>query len=751
MMQCLKILGRRYFDLTLAKKLALPLIIAIFISSTGFSFFFHHDQRAKLETALQLKAKRTTYLVLSSTLESIWEVDLETLERNCRAFFEDNEISSLTVTDTYHGNDVLVGLSRDNGGSRDIVKSAFFQKNGAEIARLDIIFSSYYVERSLARMRNSILGLFLMVFFLLLTIIVIVSHITLKPLIGLTTGVERLTEGSFSFRIPVRSRDELGQLTVAFNNMAGEIHNYQNNLQQLVDRRTAELTVVNKRLLHEVEERKRSEIAADSANRAKSTFLAHMSHEIRTPLNAVINLSKHLLDKEIETEHLSEIRIIKNSGDHLLTVINDILDISKIESGELTLQCSHFDIVDTVSSTVESLALFAEEKDLYLTLDIAGGINRFVYGDESRLRQIFYNLINNAIKFTTGGGVVFSVFCSRKSEGCFIYTFSVKDTGIGIDEEDLGRLFERFRRVDNKTTRKHEGAGLGLAISKELVELMGGRIEVESSPGIGTVFTFSAVLKEGDETRVEENGEIPVAEGLSLAGLDILMAEDNRTNAEVVEILFEGLSVNLTCVENGVEVLETLNNKKPDVILMDLEMPGMDGFEASRRIRRGEGGEGNRSVPIIALSAHSTRYHERKALKAGANAYIAKPIDFQRLISCIHSLAGHGGADDDPGNEQRNTEPFGKALRTARFVKLFLDEIPEMEKAFLYHISASSFEGIVSTAHKHKSSSGLLGYDDVYELLGIIERNAVNRDMNSVYENFGRLKQILDHIKSSHA
>lgn len=498
-------------------------------------------------------------------------------------------------------------------------------------------------------------------------------------------------------------------------------------------------TVVLEKQLKEIELSRNKEIVA---NTKKSIFLANMSHEIRTPLNAVINLSKHLLEKNMESEYLDEIRIIKNSGDHLLTLINDILDMSKIESGELTLQKSHFNIFDSLNNTIESLRIAAVQKNLFLKLEYDVARNIIVEADEGRIKQIFFNLINNAIKFTKSGGVTVIASCSEK-EGRYHFDFAIKDTGIGIRKEDISFLFRYFKQIDSDSSTKYEGTGLGLAISKDLVELMEGEISVESIFGVGSVFSFFLKLDAGNIDEIEKEEAMLSVDGDS-NNLKILMAEDNKTNVSVAKIYFEDQGLNLVTVSNGKEVLDILKLEDFDLILMDLEMPVMNGIESTKRIRSGEVGEKYREIPIIALSAHSTKDHRKKCYDAGINFYMAKPIDFPALFKTINSIASSGRLLN---RDELKEKTIRREAREIRFKKIFIEEIPEILEAIGSDIESGDFEEIRKTAHKHKSSTGQLGFENILEILKTIESNAVSENMDFIKSSFRELKAELTEVE----
>ncbi len=411
----------------------------------------------------------------------------------------------------------------------------------------------------------------------------------------------------------------------------------------ITDRKIAE-----EKLIHAKQEADEAREKAQKATMAKSEFLAAMSHEIRTPMNSIVGMTNLALMTDDDDEKFEYLTTVRLSADHLMSVINDILDFSKIEAGRMVLDEHDFDLNNQVAVILSSFKHKADEKNLEFKYTIDPDIPPVVIADSAKIRQILINLISNSLKFTEKGHVHvklekidFNDFPDfERNENIFLVRFSVEDTGIGINEDRIEDIFKSFTQAENSISRKYGGTGLGLTITRKLVNLMGGEIHVESKFGEGTLFYFVLPLVRGIENEIkkqdEDNDEFQIRHNSS--HVKILLAEDNPVNQMLAKVILKKLGYEFDVAWNGVEVLEKLKKDKFDVVLMDLEMPGMGGIEATEKIRRGEAGEKNMDITILAMTAHVLNEYKEIAFKSGMNGFIDKPIDFNELICALQKI-----------------------------------------------------------------------------------------------------------------
>ena len=515
---------------------------------------------------------------------------------------------------------------------------------------------------------------------------------------------------------------------------------------------------------------------AESSNAAKTRFLATMSHEIRTPLNAIMGMADIMLKTDLDDDQAHYARTIKDSSHLLLKVIKDILDFSKIESGKTAVEPREFDLPGVVRRTAATLQAQAAQKGLSLFVNIADDVPDRVRSDPDKIQQILVNLLGNAIKFTDDGFVSLTVLNhstlksrapaegTSRDEGFSQpgVVFQVQDSGIGIPEDKIDTIFSSFTQASENISRRFGGTGLGLSITKNFVRLLGGSISVSSQKGGGSLFTVALPVEktaqpEGSYAAWEEEtsaGDAPVRDraGEKLA---VLLVEDNPMNAEVAGLFLEQLGHTMSLAENGARALELLGEKEFDLVLMDLELPDMDGNMVTAKIRRGAGGARNTGIPIVSMTAHAFVEFRDECFAAGATDYLSKPVELDTLRLCLERVFSKTGRAEGERAEERENPGGGHILSPAeklaalggneevlhKLYSLFLRDVPKEMKNLEQLVDVRDSDGVADMCHTLKGSAAIIGAGQARELASTLEKAARRGKTASFPELFSTMQR----------
>lgn len=510
----------------------------------------------------------------------------------------------------------------------------------------------------------------------------------------------------------------------AIRNDKGNTRKIVGTVQDITHRKSIEQALIEARNM------------AERNAKAKEEFLANMSHEIRTPMNAILGFGKLLAETPLNPQQQEYLHAIDASGEALLAIINDILDLSKIEAGKLYFEHHPFSLSEMLKSLSAIFQPKAKENEIEFEWLLGPGVPDMLEGSATRLNQVLMNLLGNAFKFTSHGEINIEVKLKSQEGDQLRLFFEVADTGIGIPEDKLESIFESFTQASNDTTRKYGGTGLGLTICKRIVELQGGRIGVQSEPGEGSVFFFELDFKIPSEQTISQTKIQESKTSVSSKSLNVLFAEDNKMNQRLATIVLEKLGHRVRLAETGTQVLHYIQQETPDIVLMDIQMPEMDGYEATKLIRESNQTE-IKNLPIIALTAHALREEVDKCLAAGMNAFISKPFQAQTLQAKMLELAGNS-SQPPRQNSAAKLKPKNQAIELSQvdemcggnadfrreLIDIFLDEVPKYLAKIQSAFKEKEFDKLYHSAHGIKPSLILFGVPDAKALIDLIEEKA---------------------------
>ncbi|BAN69640.1 ATP-binding protein [endosymbiont of unidentified scaly snail isolate Monju] len=749
---------------------------------------------ASLEEALESRGKALANELAAMSLYGLFSGDRHTLESSVRSFLSRPDIVKIRVRDN-HGK-LLLELEKPKLSQRIREKSSVRLHNFRSLVRgislpspSDLpgdaetpdnpsppalgMVELTLIDESLVSLQHEALITTLVIITagILLTslIALFMSERVVHPIIALSEAVERIRRGDLSARVEQGSRGEIGLLEAGFNQMAQRIAMTQDELQAEVEQAVKDLqTTMDALEVRNIEldlARKR----ALEASKAKSDFLAIISHEIRTPMNGITGFARLLARSNLSPEQHEQLKAIQESADNLLAIINEVLDFSKLESGQLQFHDEPYRVRSLVSSVITLFTPQAEEKGLQLRHLVYDDVPTWLVGDSLRIRQVLINLVGNAIKFTDSGKVTVRVMLDGDDDEELI-TFSVQDTGIGLDPLLGDRLFEPFTQGESDTTRRYGGTGLGLSISKKLVKGMQGGIGFDSEPGKGSTFWFSLPLRTPEE--LFEDSSMAAVDDDSflshtpLANMRILVADDNPINLELTRTVLQRHEATVSTATTGQEALQLAERQSFDLILMDIHMPVMSGLEAAKAIRNGSGP--NTATPIVAITADVTAANQKRIFAVGMSEIIIKPLDETRLMSVINNLFQLRDRLDEQADEKSHAtegEPAQDedlpirdrdcALRVAggdqqvagRMFRMLVDnlekDLPQLQRL----AQSGDMHQLWEQAHKLKGAAAACGTPALHRLLDRLGSAARANDIGKISVLIERLAEQLSLLR----
>ncbi|AIW14143.1 ATP-binding protein [Vibrio tubiashii] len=619
----------------------IEITVLVILVLSAMSFLSDSNEKQLLQ-----RANSSAVMFTHAAKDAVLSTDIATLEDLVQEFMTLEDVAYVRVLRNGQemacaGDKQLLQRSMLSDSSLNDVDDGIFdlrtpiESNGTVFGYVDIGFETNAIKTMLDEAQKAIISIATIEVVLVAIFSFILGTYLTRNLSRLTAAANTVGQHGPGFQLNEHSKDELGEVTKAFDEMSAKL---ERDYQVLTEAREG----------------------AEQANDSKSRFLASMSHEIRTPMNGVLGILNILEETKLTDEQKKLVNTATESGHFLLSVINDILDFTRMESNTLILEDKPFDFRHCVESVVDSFSPTASNQNLILHCYIEGTVPSKVSGDKNRVKQILLNLIGNAIKFTHEGSVTIKVRSEAVTQNKAKIVCQIQDTGIGISKSAIEYLFDEFTMVDQTYSRSKEGSGLGLAICRRLCNLMDGEVSVESEPGIGSTFTFDITLAIADDL-ITSPTTTPKRQELLRPDARILVAEDNKANQLVIREMFKRVGLSIDIAENGKHAVSMVQEYQYDLIFMDISMPEMDGMEACQAIRHLED-DHTANLPIIALTAHSLAGDKEKFLASGMDDYLSKPLRLSQLIEKINLFLNNDSVEDEAQriepsrlNEQHNT------------------------------------------------------------------------------------------------
>ena len=683
---------------SIGRRFSFALIGVVTLTLFGFAVIIITINLSRANSDLALQLDNTLALVEKSLAEPVWNFDHNTVNRIAEALFLDESVMYVQIFD---GTRVFSKKIRPPFEDKDIsyfqeneqfiVKSSPIYRNERDVGTILLVLSRDKFKEALTLNILSIIALTILIIIAIsLTSLFITRRYISHPLSELQLSAATIANGDLDVTIGIHSKDEIGSLAHDLNIMRDAIkrlfealRNSNRKLEdanQMLEQRVEERTEELEKAMQTAQE---ARVVAEAANHSKSTFLANMSHELRTPLNAILGFSQLMdRDPELTAQQREWLKVIEHSGEHLLTLINDVLDMSKIEAGQTRLNEERFDLYRLLDGLREMFDLRAKDKGLALSIIRSSNVPRYVHTDAGKLRQVLINLLGNAIKFTQKGAVMLRVKGERlpdfeiKNPSKLVLHCAVEDTGLGIAPDEMNILFDAFSQT-SAGQQSQEGTGLGLPISKEFVQLMGGEISVSSQMGKGSEFRFHIEVRSVDEIDIKTEGPGRRVVGLApnQPAYRILVVEDQVESRMLMVNLLRSLSLDVQEAENGQEGIAVWQSWRPHLIWMDMHMPVMDGYEATRKIKETELGK---ETVVVAVTASAFEEDRQRIMEMGCDGFVRKPF---REAEVFEMMTQHLGVAFVYEEEEVQDDVSSGALTPESLSTLSSEWVGQLHKA----------------------------------------------------------------------